>query len=242
VSLLLKIGLTRIRAWTQDALSAYIKIDFEWALSGGVVELSSLELKPDIIPAHLPIFLKCGYIGKLRVEVPLFNLTSKPVKVDIDTLVIMLGQCTAEQQSEEDVIAEYTQAKRDAIHAAEAAEAANAETTAGGAQQAEEDSSGGSSFIGRLLEKIQANIDIRIRNVHIRYAERVAGAPIGVGNSTGLRLDEMHLSTTDLHWSPAGTLGGNTIPKLLIVHGPQFQPKSPPERHTGTVRCRACSS
>ena len=58
----------------------------------GAVELEKLPLKKDALKKlNLPIEVKSGFIGKLRIEIPFRRLKSQPWVVQVDQLYLIAG-------------------------------------------------------------------------------------------------------------------------------------------------------
>lgn len=60
------------------------------AIWGGDVILEKLELKKEALNSFgLPIYLKSGEIGKLKLKVPWINLKNEPIIVEIEKLFLI---------------------------------------------------------------------------------------------------------------------------------------------------------
>ena len=62
----------------------------------GAVELEKLPLKKDALKKlNLPIEVKSGFIGKLKIEIPFRHLKSQPWVVQVDQLYLIAGPSVA---------------------------------------------------------------------------------------------------------------------------------------------------
>ena len=62
----------------------------------GAVELEKLPLKKDALKKlNLPIEVKSGFIGKLKIEIPFRRLKSQPWVVQVDQLYLIAGPSVA---------------------------------------------------------------------------------------------------------------------------------------------------
>ena len=62
----------------------------------GAVELEKLPLKKDALKKlNLPIEVKSGFIGKLKIEIPFRRMKSQPWVVQVDQLYLIAGPSVA---------------------------------------------------------------------------------------------------------------------------------------------------
>ena len=65
-------------------------------VSLGAVELEKLPLKKDALKKlNLPVEVKSGFIGKLKIEIPFRRLKSQPWVVQVDQLYLIAGPSVA---------------------------------------------------------------------------------------------------------------------------------------------------
>lgn len=162
----------------------------------GKIELNNLQLKDSALDQlNLPLKVVKGSLKKLRVKVPWTQLESKPVEVYIEGVYLLampldLSKCTHEESKR---MIEATKASRlkqvdDLILFAVRQKENDSTSTA---QKA--------SYVQQLTTHIVDNLEVQIRNIHIRYED-----PDSDPNhpfSAGLTLDKIVLTTTDDGWN-----------------------------------------
>ncbi|CAA7406722.1 unnamed protein product [Spirodela intermedia] len=73
----------------------------------GDVELTNMQLKPEALNAlKLPVKVKAGFLGSVRIEVPWSRLGQEPVLVYLDRILILAEPATQVEGSDEDAIQE----------------------------------------------------------------------------------------------------------------------------------------
>jgi hypothetical protein len=144
-------------------LSKYVEGTFNSRFSlNGDLTLQHLHLKPDAIPAWSPLVLVAGYVGLVHVEIPVFNLGSKPIKISVEDVLILLRP---RGESERDEGKEVALQREDKLARA-AKECEKAAREAAGEGGGEGGGSGGKKakdkgFFGRLKDKILNNAQVR---------------------------------------------------------------------------------
>ena len=107
-----------LEQWLRGLLEAYVYGSFSlYGISHGHVELDGLTLKPEVIPASLPVTLRAGRIGRVKLEVPLFQILSRPIRVTLTDVTLILGLAPTAETPEE-VLAEAAHQARDALREA----------------------------------------------------------------------------------------------------------------------------
>lgn len=59
-------------------------------LSEGHLQLHNLELKPCVLPDELPFTFEAGLVGRATLEVPLFRILSRPVRLELQDVTIVV--------------------------------------------------------------------------------------------------------------------------------------------------------
>lgn len=128
-------------------------------------------------------------IGKLVLKIPWKNLYSMPVVVDIEDLYLLVAP---------NAVVSYDAVKTEAAaHAAKLVELEAAEA----ARQREKDKElpvADKTFTEKLVAQIINNVQIRIRNVHIRYEDRSTSV---IPFALGITLGTLEVHTTDKDWN-----------------------------------------
>ena len=185
-----------IAYYLNEYLGAYVEgIDKE-ALSVSVVKgdvtLRNSRIKPDALSQHLdlPVSVRAGVLDTLTLKVPWNALGSTPVVVTMDGMYLLVRakEGGAPESSEgggrsldgrEYFEAGYQHAKVSRVQRKE--QAWMKEQAA--AMDGESPSSSSSSFLSSLIETIVGNLQVSIKNIHIRYEDDVTrpGHPFACG-------------------------------------------------------------
>ena len=178
----------------------------------GDVKLRNLELRREALDQlHLPINVVEGRLGELTLSIPWSNLRGKPVKVNIEDVFLL-----AAPKTEDDYDAEEEEKRAIAVklEKLESAELLKEKSTEGMSQEEEKKNQ---SFTQSVTTAIVDNLQVSIKNVHIRYEDTIAapGHPFAIG----MTLKEMSAVSTDENWQPGfiqSTSG--TTHKLAILN------------------------
>lgn len=163
----------------------------------GDVRLTNLRLKKESLDKFkLPLDVKFGHLGQLTLQIPWSNLKGKPVKVIIEDVYLLASPIIVnEYDSEEDQIRQQSlkQEKLKDLEAIQAAANSNGGLTA--------DLSANESFTESLITKIVDNLQVTIKNIHIRYEDEsvLTESPYALG----LLLEELSAVSTDEGWKPS---------------------------------------
>ncbi|XP_066594830.1 intermembrane lipid transfer protein Vps13D isoform X2 [Prorops nasuta] len=172
------------------------------ALLSGEVELENLPLKREALRhIGLPIEVKAGFIGKVRLQVPVRQIRTASWVIGIEQLYVIVGPiCTDEYDSEaeEQAILEYKLSKLDAIEARW-----RAETERDPGYYATSYSSWvnyGTSLVTNIIENLQLNI----KDVHIRY-EDASSLSTDKGIALSITIGALTAQSCDASWVPGST-------------------------------------
>ncbi|KAJ0970742.1 hypothetical protein J5N97_018701 [Dioscorea zingiberensis] len=138
----------------------------------GDVELKNMQLRPEALNAlKLPVRVKAGFLGSVKLKVPWSRLGQEPVLVALDHILILAEPATQVEGSSEDAIQE---AKKLRIR--------ELETRLLESQQHLK-SETNTSWLGSLISTIIGNLKLSITNIHIRYEdlESNPGHPFAAG-------------------------------------------------------------
>ncbi|KAL9556691.1 hypothetical protein MBANPS3_001742 [Mucor bainieri] len=179
----------------------------------GEVNLRNLKLRRDALDKlDLPINVSEGYLGELTLIIPWSNLRNEPVKVIIDHVYLLAepkNESTVTVEEEEERAQEL---KRRRLSTAEMLESPEAQQ----ADQKKEASKGSDGFISQLTNKIVDNLQFTMKNIHIRYEDKISdpGHPF----AAGITLKELSALSTDEEWVPKFiSEPTNTINKLATL-------------------------
>lgn len=182
----------------------------------GDVKLRNLELRREALDQlHLPVNVVEGHLGQLTLAIPWSNLRGKPVSVKIEDVFLL-----AAPKEESDYNAEEEEKRVQAvkIEKLESAELLKERSTEG---MSAEEQQKNQSFTQSLVTAIVDNLQVTIKNVHIRYEDSIA-AP-GHPFALGVTMKEMSAVSTDGDWTPTfiqSTSG--TTHKLAVLNALAF--------------------
>ncbi|KAE8441399.1 hypothetical protein EG329_004988 [Mollisiaceae sp. DMI_Dod_QoI] len=161
----------------------------------GDVKLRDLELRREALDQlKLPINVVEGHLGQLTLKIPWSNLRGQPVQVYIeDVFVLAAPKEDAEWDEEEE------ERRRQAVklEKLDSAEMLKERATEGLSQEEQQKSQ---SFTESLVTKIVDNLQITVKNIHVRYEDSIS-AP-GHPFALGLTLKEFSAVSTDGNWKP----------------------------------------
>lgn len=145
---------------------------------------------------RLPINVTEGHLGELVLQIPWSNLKSKPVKVVIEDVFLL-----AEPKLDEEYDPEEEERRDQAVKLERLENLDLMESSApAGANLSPEEIKKNQSFTESLVTKIVDNLQVTIKNIHIRYEDfsSVPHHPF----SLGFTLAELSAVSTDDNWDP----------------------------------------
>lgn len=162
----------------------------------GDVELTNMQLKPEALNAlKLPIKVKAGFLGSVKLKVPWSRLGQDPVIVHLDRIFLLAEPATRVDGGSEDTLQE---AKRNRIHEMETKLLERAERF-----KAEEVNQ---SWLGSLISTIIGNLKLSISNIHIRYED--GESHVSHPFAAGVTLDKLSAFTVDDNGDETFVTGG----------------------------------
>ncbi|KAL9616260.1 MAG: hypothetical protein Q9160_008854 [Pyrenula sp. 1 TL-2023] len=178
----------------------------------GDVKLKDLQLRREALDQlHLPLNVVEGHLGQLTLSIPWSNLRGKPVKVNIED-VFLLAAPKEEADYDPEEEEKRTQAVK--IEKLESAELLKERNTEGMSQEEQQKNQ---SFTQSLVTAIVDNLQVSVKNVHLRYEDSIAAA--GHPFAVGLTIKELSAVSTDSDWRPTfiQTTSG-TAHKLAVLN------------------------
>ncbi|EEC00486.1 vacuolar protein-sorting protein, putative, partial [Ixodes scapularis] len=173
-------------------LGKYIKdLDSEnlnVGIFNGTVQLTDLKLKAEALyELELPIEVKAGCIGKVSVDIPWLSLSSEPVLVHVEDVLILAGPVTDEpyDAEKERLLARARKSRR--LELMEEPFADN-------------DLDKPRGFFENLIGTIVNNVQVSVQNVHIRYEDTVTSQKFPF--ACGFVLQSLTAITTSSKWKP----------------------------------------
>jgi vacuolar protein sorting-associated protein 13A/C len=161
----------------------------------GDVKLRDLELRREALDQlKLPINVVEGHLGQLTVKIPWSNLRGQPVQVYIEDVFVLAAPKEDAEWDEEEEERRRQAVKIEKLDSAEMLKDRNTE----GMSQEEQQKS--QSFTDSLVTKIVDNLQITVKNIHVRYEDSIS-AP-GHPFALGLTLEEFSAISTNGSWKP----------------------------------------
>lgn len=174
----------------------------------GQVTLGKLRIKKGVLDSlRLPIDVVEGHLGKFSLSLHWLNLGNQPVQVLIEDLYILVVPSKEDDQDPNELERRIQEAKLERLLNAEVFQ-----TQAAGVKGTD-NSSESQGFVASLLGKLLNNIQVTIKNVHIRYEDNISvpGHPFAVGAT----LSSFSAASVDENWKPAFIEGSSkTVHKL----------------------------
>lgn len=162
----------------------------------GALTLRNLELRKEALDQlHLPLNVVEGHIGELTLVIPWANLRGAPVKVNIENVWVLASPREDADYDPEDDERRQQKLKIEKLESAELLKERNSE----GLSKEEEKKQ--QSFTASLTTAIIDNLQVNVKNIHIRYEDSIS-AP-GHPFAAGLTLRDFSAVSTDGHWKPA---------------------------------------
>ena len=162
----------------------------------GDLKLRDLELRKEALDQlHLPVNVVEGHLGELTMSIPWTNLRGKPVRVNIQDIFLLAAPKEDAEFNQEEEEKRAHDVKMEKLENAELLKQQNKE----GASPEEQQKS--QSFTESLTTAIVDNLQVSIKNIHIRYEDAIStqGHPFALG----LTIKELSAVSTDSDWKPS---------------------------------------
>lgn len=176
----------------------------------GDVRLTNLTLKKESLDKFkLPLDVKFGHLGKLTLLIPWSNLKGKPVKVVIEDVYLLASPIILADYDADEDNRRAQAIKQDKLKDLEAMQSALNSNNDLAAEKNNE------LFTESLVTKIVDNLQVTIKNIHIRYEDQsiLTESPY----SLGLSLSELSASSTDENWEPSFISITQSFTRKLLV-------------------------
>ncbi|PSK35869.1 Vacuolar protein sorting-associated protein 13 [Elsinoe australis] len=161
----------------------------------GDVKLRNLELRREALDQlKLPINVVEGHVGLLTLSIPWSNLRGKPVRVNIEDVFLLAAPKEDQEYDPEEEEKRAHSLKMEKLDSAELLKERNTEG------MSQEEQAKNQTFTASLTTAIVDNIQISVKNVHVRYEDSISdpGHPFAVG----ITLQELSAVSTDENWKP----------------------------------------
>ncbi|KAG4305942.1 hypothetical protein PORY_000852 [Pneumocystis oryctolagi] len=157
----------------------------------GDVKLKDLKLKKEALDIFkLPINVYEGFLGELVLQIPWSNLKNKPVKVIIENVFLLAFPQDNQEYNQEEEDRRIQNLKKEKLERAELLDQ----------KIPRNDTQKNQSFINSLITKIIDNLQIIVKNIHIRYEDVISDPEHPF--SIGVTLSEFSAISTNDKWEP----------------------------------------
>ncbi|WBW73191.1 intermembrane lipid transfer protein, chorein family Vps1302 [Schizosaccharomyces osmophilus] len=158
----------------------------------GDVTLQNLQLKRDALrKLELPISVQYGLVESLKLKIPWSSLKNRPVEIYIEGIRALAAMDESPTISKKEDSSQQLEAKRREMELWEAAQVGTAETN---------DDPNAQTFTESLVTRMIDNIQLNIRDIHIRFEH--PSENLSDGYSFGLLLSEFSISSCNDEWKP----------------------------------------
>lgn len=178
----------------------------------GDVKLRNLELRREALDQlKLPIDVIHGHLGELTLVIPWSNIRGAPVKVFIEDVYLLASPKEEAAYDEDEEESRRQRVKMEKLDSAEMLKERNREGMSAEEQQKNQ------SFTQSLVTKIVDNLQVTVKNIHVRYEDSIS-AP-GHPFALGLTLEEFSAVSTDGQWKPTFIQDSTTVTHKLATLG-----------------------
>jgi vacuolar protein sorting-associated protein 13A/C len=178
----------------------------------GDVKLRDLELRREALDQlHLPLNVVAGHLGSLTLSIPWSNLRGKPLKINIEDVFLLAAP---KEDADYDADEEDRRAHAVKMEKLDSAELLKERNTEG---MSTEEQQKNQSFTASLVTAIVDNVQVTVKNIHIRYEDSIAdpGHPFALG----VTLADFSAVSTDENWKPTFIQGNAASTHKLATLG-----------------------
>jgi vacuolar protein sorting-associated protein 13A/C len=161
----------------------------------GDVKLRDLELRREALDQfHLPLNVVEGHISSLILKIPWSNLRGQPVQIQVEDVFLLAAPKEDQAYNPEEEERRAHAVKMEKLDSAELLKERNTDGMSPEEQKKQQ------SFTAALTTTIIDNVQIQVKNVHVRYEDAISdpGHPF----AAGLTLQELSAVSTDENWRP----------------------------------------
>jgi vacuolar protein sorting-associated protein 13A/C len=161
----------------------------------GDVKLRDLQLRKEALDQlKLPLNVVEGYLGQLTLQIPWSNLRGKPVRINIEDVFLLAAPREDADYDPDEQERRQHALKMEKLDSAEMLKERNTEGMTAEEQQKNQ------SFTSSFITAIVDNVQINVKNIHIRYEDSISdpGHPFALG----VTLEGFDAVSTDENWQP----------------------------------------
>ncbi|KDO31453.1 hypothetical protein SPRG_04068 [Saprolegnia parasitica CBS 223.65] len=197
------------------------------------VRCENVNLKPSVVPASAPFRLKAGLIGALTMNIPFKTLGMTPAKLTLTDVLVILSPRTLDDVEKAKEVDDFKAEKRAALErdVLERIHGPPLDKTQipNDAKKSSKDATnnegyyGADGFFGRLVTRLMDNLQIELRNVHIRFEGDHQTSPLMTRSkfAIGFSIGALYAETTGANWrtgsftGPDASTGDHVVFKLI---------------------------
>ncbi|KAL3428164.1 hypothetical protein PVAG01_01673 [Phlyctema vagabunda] len=176
----------------------------------GDVKLRNLELRREALDQlRLPVNVAEGHLGQLTLTIPWTKLGSAPIKIFIEDVFLLAAPKEDAEWDEEEEERRRQAVKIEKLDSAEMLKDRNQEGLSLEEQKKNQ------NMQQSLTEKIVDNLQITVKNIHIRYEDSISqqGHPFALG----ITLKEFRAESTDGQWNPTYVQGSDGVTHKIAI-------------------------
>ncbi|KRT79632.1 hypothetical protein AMK59_7633 [Oryctes borbonicus] len=186
------------------------------ALLSGEVELENLPLRKDAFRhLGLPIEIKAGFIGKVKLQIPVRQIRSAPWVIVIEQLYVVASPLPIHKW---DAVAEELAAQERKMAALDSLEARWRLETNNKENNSTYYASTYSSWLSYgtgLITNIIENLQLKIRDVHIRYEDSFSVPEKAIG--FGITIDSLSAQSCNENWVPGFSHWDSSVSSFKLL-------------------------
>ncbi|XP_050302982.1 intermembrane lipid transfer protein Vps13D isoform X2 [Anthonomus grandis grandis] len=203
-------------------LGKYVQLNTDQlsiALLSGQVELENVPLKTDALSQlGLPIRIRSGFIGKVKLQIPVRQIRSAPWVISFEQLYVVASLLPLEEWDHDSEQSIQHDVKITALDNLEAKWRMEKDLKDSNYYASSYFSwySYSTGFVSEILE----NIQLKIKNVHIRYEDSfsVPGQTVAFG----ITIDSLTAQSCDSNWTPGQTQSSQGTHSFKLLELEEF--------------------
>lgn len=200
-----------------DTIGKYIdgltEENLKLSVFSGTIALSGVSLnRKGIEELQLPISVVNGYIDSINIEIPWTSLESSPVKIFINGVYLLVKPLDFNAYTPEQARKHFNLKKIATLLQEEKKIDLQSQV-----QESAEDINVSAGYFDRLTQKIINNLEISLKNIHIRFEDSVSFPSTCF--AMGVTLGSFVFTTTDSDWNEKFVSDVNSMAKIQFKLG-----------------------
>ena len=192
----------------------------EVGIWNGDVKLKNCKIKKDCLDSlDLPITIEQGILGNLTMQVPWSRLKSSPVKIEIEDIYLLIRPNSWENYDPTDAFEREFNRKMNKLEELELINQSSSSLAETNAEDTNKDTAASDKntdgFTTSLINKIVDNVQVSIKNIHIRY-EDFDSVFSRDQTSIGIFLQNLSATTCNENWEEVFIETVNDISRKIV--------------------------